>query len=114
MARTNPLQFIQQVRAETAKMTWPTRRETMLTTVMVMIMAAIFAIFFFSVDCWSGSGSRRFSEWPLERTPPRAYAGASRRTAARADSVACPFFDCAPRRAQQESRAAGLPPERLG
>ena len=50
MARTNPLQFIQQVRAETAKVVWPTRRETMLTTVMVMIMAAIFATFFFTVD----------------------------------------------------------------
>lgn len=50
MARTNPLQFIQQVRAETAKIVWPTRRETMLTTVMVMIMATIFAIFFFLVD----------------------------------------------------------------
>ena len=50
MARTNPLQFIQQVRAETAKVTWPTRRETGLTTVMVMIMATLFAIFFFTVD----------------------------------------------------------------
>ncbi|MFT3974153.1 MAG: preprotein translocase subunit SecE [Amaricoccus sp.] len=50
MARTNPLQFIQQVRAETAKIVWPTRRETMLTTVMVMVMASIFAIFFFTVD----------------------------------------------------------------
>lgn len=50
MARTNPLQFIQQVRAETAKITWPTRRETGLTTVMVMIMATLFAIFFFTVD----------------------------------------------------------------
>jgi preprotein translocase subunit SecE len=50
MARTNPLQFIQQVRAETAKVVWPTRRETMLTTVMVMIMAALFATFFFLVD----------------------------------------------------------------
>jgi preprotein translocase subunit SecE len=50
MARTNPLQFIQQVRAETAKVVWPTRRETGLTTVMVLIMAALFAIFFFSVD----------------------------------------------------------------
>jgi preprotein translocase subunit SecE len=50
MARTNPLQFIQQVRAETAKVVWPTRRETGLTTVMVMIMATLFAIFFFSVD----------------------------------------------------------------
>lgn len=50
MARTNPLQFIQQVRVETAKIVWPTRRETGLTTVMVMIMATLFAIFFFSVD----------------------------------------------------------------
>ena len=50
MARTNPLQFIQQVRAETAKITWPTRRETMLTTAMVMIMAALFGTFFFLVD----------------------------------------------------------------
>jgi preprotein translocase subunit SecE len=50
MARTNPLQFIQQVRAETAKIVWPTRRETILTTIMVMIMATVFAIFFFSVD----------------------------------------------------------------
>lgn len=50
MARTNPLQFVQQVRAETAKVVWPTRREVMLTTVMVMIMATVFATFFFSVD----------------------------------------------------------------
>ncbi len=50
MARTNPLQFIQQVRAETAKVVWPTRRETGLTTVMVMIMATVFAAFFFLVD----------------------------------------------------------------
>lgn len=50
MARTNPLQFIQQVRAETAKITWPTRRETMLTTAMVMVMAGVFAAFFFLVD----------------------------------------------------------------
>ena len=50
MARTNPLQFIQQVRAEVAKVVWPTRRETGLTTVMVMIMASLFAIFFFLVD----------------------------------------------------------------
>lgn len=50
MARTNPLQFVQQVRAETAKVTWPNRREVMLTTVMVMIMASVFAAFFFLVD----------------------------------------------------------------
>jgi preprotein translocase subunit SecE len=50
MARTNPLQFIQQVRAEAAKVTWPNRREVGLTTLMVMIMASIFATFFFLVD----------------------------------------------------------------
>ncbi len=50
MARTNPLQFIQQVRAEAAKIVWPTRREVGLTTVMVMIMATLFATFFFLVD----------------------------------------------------------------
>ena len=50
MARTNPLQFIQQVRAETAKVVWPTRREVGLTTVMVLIMAALFATFFFLID----------------------------------------------------------------
>ncbi len=50
MARTNPLQFMQQVRSEVAKVVWPSRRETMITTVMVFVMAAIFAIFFFGVD----------------------------------------------------------------
>ncbi len=46
----NPLQFLQEVRAETAKVTWPTRREVLLTTVMVFIMAALTSIFFFLVD----------------------------------------------------------------
>jgi len=50
MARTNPLQFIQQVRAEVAKVIWPTRRETTVTTVMVFIMAALAAMFFFLID----------------------------------------------------------------
>ncbi|MBS0123838.1 preprotein translocase subunit SecE [Thetidibacter halocola] len=50
MARTNPLQFIQQVRAEVGKVVWPTRREVMLTTVMVFIMATLTAIFFALVD----------------------------------------------------------------
>lgn len=49
-ARTNPLQFVQQVRAEVAKVVWPTRRETLLTTIMVFIMATLTAIFFFIVD----------------------------------------------------------------
>ncbi|SLN41717.1 preprotein translocase subunit SecE [Roseovarius litorisediminis] len=50
MARTNPLQFIQQVRSEVSKVVWPTRREVMLTTVMVFIMAALTAVFFSLVD----------------------------------------------------------------
>ena len=50
MARTNPLQFIQQVRAEISKVVWPNRRETTITTVMVFIMASLFAIFFFGAD----------------------------------------------------------------
>ena len=50
MATTNPLQFIQQVRSEVAKVVWPTRREVFLTTVMVFIMAALTAVFFALVD----------------------------------------------------------------
>jgi preprotein translocase subunit SecE len=50
MASTNPLQFIQQTRAEVAKVVWPTRREVMLTTVMVFILAALTAMFFALVD----------------------------------------------------------------
>lgn len=56
MATTNPLQFIQQVRAEVSKVVWPTRREVMLTTVMVFIMAALTAIFFALVDIVIRSG----------------------------------------------------------
>ena len=50
MATTNPIQFIQQVRAEISKVVWPTRREVFLTTVMVFIMAALTAVFFALVD----------------------------------------------------------------
>jgi len=50
MAMTNPIQFIQQVRAEVSKVVWPTRREVFLTTIMVFIMAALTAIFFALVD----------------------------------------------------------------
>jgi preprotein translocase subunit SecE len=50
MATTNPLQFLQQVRGEVAKVTWPTRREVVLTTIMVFIMAALTATFFSLVD----------------------------------------------------------------
>jgi preprotein translocase subunit SecE len=50
MARTNPAQFIQQVRGEVSKIVWPARREVLLTTVMVFILATITAIFFSFVD----------------------------------------------------------------
>ena len=50
MAKVSPLQFIQQVRTEVGKVTWPNRREVMLTTVMVFIMAALTATFFSLVD----------------------------------------------------------------
>lgn len=48
--RTNPLQFIQQVRAEVSKVVWPTRREVLMTSAMVFVMATLFAIFFFFID----------------------------------------------------------------
>ncbi|MBC7163701.1 MAG: preprotein translocase subunit SecE [Roseovarius sp.] len=56
MAGTNPLQFIQQVRSEVAKVVWPTRREVLLTTVMVFILATLTAIFFALVDLAIRSG----------------------------------------------------------
>ncbi|MFB9151004.1 preprotein translocase subunit SecE [Roseovarius ramblicola] len=56
MAQTNPLQFIQQVRSEVSKVVWPTRREVLLTTVMVFIMATLTAIFFALVDLAIRSG----------------------------------------------------------
>ena len=50
MARTSPGEFIRQVRAEGAKVVWPTRKETVTTAIMVLIMTVILAIFFFGVD----------------------------------------------------------------
>ncbi|MEO0664382.1 MAG: preprotein translocase subunit SecE [Pseudomonadota bacterium] len=46
----NPLKFIQETRAEVAKIVWPTRREVVVTTIMVFIMAALTAVFFSIVD----------------------------------------------------------------
>ena len=47
---TNPFTFLQQVRAEGGKLTWPTRRETLISTLMVIAMAFLAAIFFFAAD----------------------------------------------------------------
>jgi len=56
MATTNPFKFIQQVRSEVSKITWPTRREVLLTTIMVFVMSAIAAIIFALVDLLIRSG----------------------------------------------------------
>ena len=50
MAKTNPLEFLQQVRQEAGKITWPTRNETLITTMMVLIMVALASLFFLGVD----------------------------------------------------------------
>jgi preprotein translocase subunit SecE len=49
-SKMNPLVFLQQVRQETAKVTWPTRRETLISSIMVLIFAIIAAIFFLAAD----------------------------------------------------------------
>ncbi|WP_050931483.1 preprotein translocase subunit SecE [Aestuariivita boseongensis] len=56
MAKTNPVQFVQQVRSEVSKVVWPTRREVFVTTIMVFIMAALTALFFALVDLLIRSG----------------------------------------------------------
>ncbi|GBD40793.1 Protein translocase subunit SecE [bacterium HR39] len=50
MARTSPAQFVREVRQELAKVTWPSRRELIYTTISVIAMSGIMALFFFVVD----------------------------------------------------------------
>jgi len=50
MAKTNPVQFFQQVRAEIAKVVWPTRNETLISTIMVLIMVFLASMFFLLAD----------------------------------------------------------------
>ena len=50
MARVSPGEFLRQVRSESAKIVWPTRRETLMTGLMVVIMTSLLALFFFGVD----------------------------------------------------------------
>jgi preprotein translocase subunit SecE len=50
MARFNPIKFLQEVRQETNKVTWPSRRETAITTAMVFVFAALAAVFFLLAD----------------------------------------------------------------
>ncbi|HEY0313993.1 MAG TPA: preprotein translocase subunit SecE [Allosphingosinicella sp.] len=50
MAKVSPIEFFRQVRAESAKIVWPSRKQTVTTGIMVLIMTSILAIFFFGVD----------------------------------------------------------------
>jgi preprotein translocase subunit SecE len=50
MAKVSPFKFLQEVRSETEKVTWPSRRETMITTLMVFIMVTAASIFFLVAD----------------------------------------------------------------
>jgi preprotein translocase subunit SecE len=50
VARVNPGEFFRQVRTETGKIVWPSRRETLMTGLMVVIMTTLLALFFFGVD----------------------------------------------------------------
>jgi preprotein translocase subunit SecE len=52
VAKTSPAEFVKQVQAETKKIVWPTRRETIMTGVMVMIMTTLLGIFFLGVDAF--------------------------------------------------------------
>ena len=50
MAAVNPLKFLQEVRQEVGKVTWPSRNETMISTVMVLVFVALASIFFLAAD----------------------------------------------------------------
>jgi preprotein translocase subunit SecE len=50
MAKISPFKFLQEVRAEASKVTWPSRRETLVTTAMVFVMVAVASIFFLVAD----------------------------------------------------------------
>ncbi len=50
MAKSSPFEFLQQVRNEASKVTWPTRKETMITTAMVLVMIVLASLFFLLTD----------------------------------------------------------------
>jgi preprotein translocase subunit SecE len=54
MAISSPVEFLRQVRQEVGKVTWPTRKETTITTAMVLLMVFVAALFFFLVDVGLG------------------------------------------------------------
>jgi preprotein translocase subunit SecE len=58
MTKTSPVKFIEEVRQEVSRVTWPTRKETVVTTAMVFVMVFIAAGFFFVVDQIFSAGVR--------------------------------------------------------
>ena len=58
MAKTSPVKFVEEVRQEVSRVTWPTRKETVVTTAMVFVMVFIAAGFFFVVDQVFSAGVR--------------------------------------------------------
>jgi preprotein translocase subunit SecE len=58
MASNSPVEFLRQVRQEVGKVTWPTRRETVQTTIMVFLMVIVAGLFFFVVDFVLGHAVR--------------------------------------------------------
>jgi preprotein translocase subunit SecE len=58
MAKTSPVEFYQQVRQEVSRVTWPTRKETLVTTAMVFVMVFVAAGFFFLIDQVFAAGVR--------------------------------------------------------
>jgi preprotein translocase subunit SecE len=58
MAKTSPVKFFEEVRQEVSRVTWPTRKETMTTTAMVLLMVFVAAGFFFLVDQVCAAGVR--------------------------------------------------------
>lgn len=60
MAKTSPGEFVRQVRQETSKVVWPSRKEVMQTTILVLIMTSILALFFLGVDQVLGRAIKQF------------------------------------------------------
>lgn len=62
MSKTSPIEFVRQVRQEVGKVTWPTRKETVITTIMVFVMVFLAALFFTAVDWVIAHAVRLFLE----------------------------------------------------
>lgn len=59
MAKVSPIQFFRQVRTEVSKVTWPSRKETVITTAMVFVMVGMASVFFVIVDWLLSFGASR-------------------------------------------------------